>query len=354
MATPTTTLHAPGPGNVYIPTYGKNHGATGKLQVEFSRNPSTFAFNQYVQVVPDCSPKGLYLELDTDEAVRVVNLQDFEWPDGNDAPDGEGRKLKWLKYATNRRAFPFKLGSLTVDVSDFEIVAANARMSATQAMTARAYDAIDTLLTAATWPTGSKAATVDALIGTTSGSSWVTSGTTDLFIEQSFHTVVEAIVKNTAGAVRPSEIMCVMGPTTAHRIRRTAEIKAYLVNHESAIPGWEQTGIFTTYGLPPQMFGVNIVVEDAVRVETRHGAATTTKSFMMGDEVFFCSRPGGLTGGVEGAPTFSTVTAFVHEDMTTETLTDPWNRNIKGRVVDNLDVVITAPISGYHINDITT
>jgi len=40
--------------------------------------------------------------------------------------------------------------------------------------------------------------------------------------------------------------------------------------------------------------------------------------------------------------------------MTIEQEVDPWNRRTKGRVVDDVDVVLTAPISGYLLQDVTT
>lgn len=356
MATPTTTTHVAGPGNVYIPSsgYTRSPGATRQMHIEFSRNPSTFAFNQYAQVVPDAAPKGLYAVLDTDEAVRVVNLQDFEWPDGDDAPQDEGRRLTWKKFATNRRAFPFRVGHKTRENAEFDIIGANSRMVATKAMTARSYDAIGVMTTSSNWG-DNYSATVDALLSTT-GASWISSSATELFIQRSFHTVVSNIIKGTCGAIRleSHDIGVVISPDVAFQMARTAEVRAYVVNNEQALPYWESTGVYAAYNLPPIMYGVRIIVEDAVRVSTRHGAASTTRGYMTGNNAIFVSRPNGLTGGVEGAPTFSTVTAFVHEDMTVETKDDPDNRRVVGRVVDDIDVVITAPISGWLVGDITT
>jgi hypothetical protein len=51
---------------------------------------------------------------------------------------------------------------------------------------------------------------------------------------------------------------------------------------------------------------------------------------------------------------FSTLTQMIYEDMTVETFEDAENRRTKGRVVDDYDIVLTAPASGYHIADVTT
>jgi hypothetical protein len=63
----------------------------------------------------------------------------------------------------------------------------------------------------------------------------------------------------------------------------------------------------------------------------------------------FVSRPGGLVGN-EG-PSFSTATIFAYEDMTVETLEDPWNRRVRGSVTDNSATILTAPQSALYIAD---
>jgi hypothetical protein len=44
---------------------------------------------------------------------------------------------------------------------------------------------------------------------------------------------------------------------------------------------------------------------------------------------------------------FSTAHVFAHEEMTTETKDDVDNRRTLGRVVENYDVQIVAPATGY-------
>lgn len=356
MPTPTTTAHGPGPGNVFIPSgVRKSSGATRMMQSEFSRNPDSFPLNTYAQLVTDAAIAGLYVLLDTNAAVRVINLRDFEWPDGNDAPDGQARDLTWKKFATNRRSFQFRIGRKARENAAFDIMGANARMSATQAMTARTFDAVTVMTTAANWETAQKAATIDALLSLT-GAEWTSSTATELHIKKSINAVVEKIMLATGGAIRVGDITMVIGPDTAHAMSETPEIVQYLVNHERAI----EAGLMGTnaanavYGLPAFLYGVKLIVEDSVRNTTRKGAATQTNSFMMGNNAVFLSRSGNLEGGAEGVPTLSTLSMFVHEDMSVESEEDEWNRRTKGRVVDDYDVQLTATISGFHIADVTT
>ena len=359
MATPTTTFHGPGPTNVFIPGAGINPQATGMMQVEFSRNPNRFNVNKYVQWVPNAGQAGYYPEMDTDEAVRIVNQEDYLWPDGDDAPDLGMRPLRWLKYLTERRAYPFRLGQKTVDNAQYDIIGAHARMAATKAMSDRTLDALNVMTTTANWPDAQVDADIDTLLDETA-KSWLASSTTELFIQQSFHAIIERIIQSTGGVVSADMISLVIGPDIAHIMSRTAEVRGYIVNNESAVPFWMNTNLFAAYNLPPQMYGINIIVEDAVRITTRRGAATKTTEFMMGNSAVFLSRVGGLTtpatgGGTDTnaqAPNFSTVVGFVKEDMTVETETDVWNRRQRGRVVDDRDIVLAAPISGSLISDV--
>src|SRR5690606_13212897 len=102
----------------------------------------------------------------------------------------------------------------------------------------------------------------------------------------------------------------------------------------------------SAYGLPPKLYGYDIVIEDAVKVTSRKGA-TKAASFVLADATpFMTARIGGLEG-LYGAPSFSTCSIFMQEEMTTQTKNDPDNRNTKIRVVENYKVVMTAPVSGF-------
>jgi len=107
-----------------------------------------------------------------------------------------------------------------------------------------------------------------------------------------------------------------------------------------------QLGSVNRFGLPEVLYGYKIVIEKTVKVTSPKGA-TVAKSYVLGDDTpFMCSRPGGLEG-VEGSPSFSTVTAFIYEEMSVESKHDRDNRRHLGRAVDNLAMVLTAPTSGF-------
>lgn len=361
----TTVAWSPGHGNVFIPGFGVNgvnQRSTGRIQIEFSRAPERFSLNRYIQLVPDSPESGFYLLLDTAEAVRLVNDQDYVWPDGTDAPDIGDRPLTWKSFTTIRRAFPFRLGRKAVDNAQFDVVAAHARMAATQAMTRRTNEALTTLTEIAAWGANTEANTND-LVG--SASPW--NAATGDNILASVQAMVERILLSTGGAVTARDMILLISVKLAHVMRGTPEIIQYLVNHERAISaGMMQSEITSNYGLPTELYGVGLVVEDAVKVTKRRSAMENAAgataqgvadagSFILGDDdAIMVSRPGGLTGGITGGPTFSTLTGFVYEDMVIENFDDPENRRVKGRVVDDIDIKLTAPMAGFFLQDALT
>lgn len=342
MATPVTSFNNPNSSNVFVP------GAQQQLQVEFSRNPARFNINRYVQWIPTDKPIGFYPELSTSDAVRVVNQSNFLWPDGTDRPAGNTRGLRWKKFACERRAYDFTLGHRTVRNASFDVVAAYARGRAVTAMTDRTIDAITVLTTAGNWDASSTVASATAA----GGGPWNAATAANQDIRDSFQTAVKQISKATGGAVTSKDILCIVNPVNAHIMAKSDEIRAYLVNHEMAIAALGDQGILPEYGLPRYLYGVEIVVEDAVYNADNPGSTTANTYVMADNDAVFVSRVGGLMG-TEGI-NFSTLIGFLHEDMAVELIDDSWNRKINGSVVDDRDIVLAAGVSGYFIQDVNS
>lgn len=353
MPTPTTGYNNPGDGNSYIPE------ATGLLQVEYSRAREAFPINRYAAMVPVDKPEGLYAELDPLEGMRVANADDYLWPDGQESPKGISQPLRWKQYKCEREAFPFTIGQRTANVADYDIIGAHARMVAQKAMTRRTLNAMNIATTSGNWPTANTAATVDALLSG-SGLSWTSSSTTENTIKKSIRAMAAVIHKASAGSVKRNQLTLVVNPTLAGQMSETAEVIQYLVAHEKAI----EMGLgasaaaqaqYDQWGLPPFLFGVNVVVEDTPYVSTRRDeddSATTAYALADGDALLLARVGGGL--GVAGAPSFSTLQGFVYEDMAVEAKVEDWDRLTLGRVVDDPDFRLASGISGFFLQDATT
>lgn len=333
--------------NTYVPS--TNALATGALQVEFTRAVNTFPITKYAQIVPVNQMTGYYLRLDSDDNVRITDINAFQWPLGNDRPVGSTNQHDFVQFACQRFAYPFYIPNETVKQAAWDVVAQHARAKAQLAMTGRCIRAATALTTSATFnAVGNYYATGNAI----SGGAWTTS--TSNIIQKGIQVALQRIALTTGGAVRPeADVMMVISPTVANLLSQTTEVQAYVKNYPAALPFLQGSDTFARYGLPPNLFGVQVVVDDSVRVTTRKGASSTTRSFIYGNSAVFVSRPGGLVG-VEGSTSFSTVQVMAFEDMTVENWDDPKDRRIEGRVIDNSTVEVVAPVSGVLVADVTS
>lgn len=333
----------PGATNTYVSSFAKG-AASDQLQVEYSRNPESFIFNQIATIVPVDRQAGKYLKVNTEDAIRVVDEDDYLWADNQDRPAGETRRFQFLDYACDRRSVPFTLGDISVSDADFNILAVHARGAATKAMTIRSKLASDKLLA------GLSSATAAA----TGGVKWDVAGGSNVnAIQLSIQSVCETISKATGGVVGPKDIQLMVSPTGAHQMAASDEIQGLITGSPAAYGFLTNDETFNTYGLPSRLYGVNVVVEDAVRATVREGI-TEVNGYLIDDDAVFVSRPGGLVGAPNsnGAPSMSTLTAFMYEDMTVETEHDTWNRKTKGAVSENYDIQVTNAASGYVLTDI--
>jgi hypothetical protein len=336
--------------NTYVPS--TNALATGALQVEFTRAVNTFPITKYAQIVPANQMTGYYLRLNSDDNVRVTDINEFVWPLGNDRPVGKMNEQDFVAFNCQRFAYPFYIPNETVKQAAWDVVAQHARSKAQLAMTARS-------MRTATALTGSAAVTAFTAVGNyyadgtaISGAAWTTSSTN--IIQKGIQTALQRISLATGGAVRgETDIMMVISPTIANLLSQTQEVRDYVKNYPAALPFLQGADTFAKYGLPPNLFGVQVVVDDSVKVTTKKGAASTTRSFVYGNSAVFVSRPGGLVG-VEGSTSFSTCQIFAFEDMTVENWDDPKDRRMEGRVIDNSTSELVAPVSGVLVANVTT
>lgn len=344
-----TTFVEPSGHNTFIP----NVAATKGTVVDFSRNPNKFALPQYIQYVPVQKTDGRYLRITIEVAGRLLQADnnDTLWADGTEAPKGypDIESFGYFNYRTNRHAYAFTLGELAVEQAEWELLASHARISAQRAMTARTQEVVTLLTTQGNWD-ASNTSTVATMSDVTGQHDLSTTARKD--IKRSFDVAAATIQLNTLSAVGPGDMMVVVGVEWARRVSVSQEIVDHIKQSPAAREELEK-GLAPNnrYGLPSTLYGYPIVIEDAAKVTSRKGAATTARSFIWsGDDVVMVSRPGGLEG-VEGAPSFSTCTLYLKEEMTVESKHDKDNRRHEGRTVDDFDPVLTAPATGFYMRD---
>lgn len=337
----------PGAHNTYVPS----HGATDNMVVDYSRNVDDFRVNSYCQIRPVNNTVGYYQKMTVEERGRILDtsLANFEWADGQPAPEGNDgtESFEWLAYGCHRYAYPFNLGDLTVDQATWDIVAQHSGIKSQQAMTARTQLAVTLLSTSGNWAAAHTSA-VSSISGVTG--KWDVSTTARADIKKSLDYAADQIRIATLGAVKKKDLVLVISPGCARKMAASQELVDYLKGSPDALP-WLQgklSGEEADYELPGSLYGYKVVVEDAVKTTSRKGA-TAAKSYVLGDTTpFMVARPGALVANIPAsAPSFSTCTLFMKEEMTVETKREDDHRRTMGRVVENYDVVLTSDISGF-------
>ena len=336
----------PGGSNTYIPSWE----ATG-LIIKYTRNPSYFRINKYLKDMKVPKDQGYYLTLSGDDPYRVLNVNDYLWEDSVDAPGGrqERQGFGFLPFRTARYCFPFNLGRKSVDQAEWPILAEHAAMAAAKAMTVRTMINYTLASTTGNW-TGTW--------GTNSGAvsaAWSASTTTLNTIQTDINTAMIAIEQASGGIVCDEEALHItMNPTLARGVAKSGEYKTYIQGSPDALAAiTDQRNPNRRYGLAPFLYGLALVVENAVVVTTPKGAnvaspASQTRSYVWGtSNVVISSKPQGLVAEDQQTLDFSTFAARFYEQMTTEQKSDPDNRREIGRVVEDYCVTLQAPQTGY-------
>ena len=352
------TAGFPGPYDVYVP----NHEASGGLLIGYSRNAKDFPVNNYIELFPSEKMFGVYAQYTSRNAARIISPNDAEhvWADGDACPPGLNNleSFNYLTYKTTRRAYTFTLGEMTVDQMSFDMLMTNTRDMAQQCMTARTL-LVQNALSGANW--GSNTASVDGQI-LTSGQNWTTgsvgySGNSGPNILMSIQYGIRTVQQQTIGAVKQDKLVLVINPVTAQAMAASTEIRDYIKQSQFAMDQVRgdkpsQNGV---WGLPDTLYGVKIVVEDAVRVSSRKGAVTDSLGYVMPNGVAYLLAAPGRLDGLAGSRSFSTVQLFFYKDeMTVETLYDLNNRRYLVRVVSNYVPIVATTLSGFYFTNCLT
>jgi len=332
-------------------TFVANHEATNSMVVDFSRDPKKFAVNRYAQLVPVKQTVGYYLNMTIEEAGRILNTDgsDLIWPDGNDAPTGSDgtESHEFLGYRCKRYAPSFRLGDLAVEQASWDIVAHHGRIKAQQCMTLRTQKVITVAQTAGNYDS-SHTSDVASISGNTG--TWAQSTTSRSDIKRSLNYAVEKILDDTLGGVDPEDLVLVMSSGCASKISLSQEIVDHIKQSPEALAQvrGELPGKNVIHGLPDRLYGIKVEVDITRKTTSKKGATAARSSVLAEGSPFICSRPGGLVG-IEGSPSFSTISVFVYDknEMLVETKNDQDNKRTLGRIIDTYDVVMTAPSSGF-------
>jgi hypothetical protein len=329
----------PGGSNTFIPSFE----ASGKLVTDFSRNPATFNINKYAALIKVNKRVGYFQKREIDESVRTsADGAEWLWADGMAAGDNYIEQgFEWSPYACRRYQFPFSLGEQAIEQAEWNIVASYAATAASIAMTLRTKLALAKLVNPALM---TQTATATAL----GGGKWDVGTVAAPYIKAGLMAAVSAIHKATNGVVQPSNLALLVNPNTAVKMAKSQEIHNYMSGSPFSLP--LLTNNLVQWGLPDSLYGVPVIVEDAVRVTSKKKETRVDEYCLPDQTAVLVARPGEIVQ-VDG--TFSTIGLFMAEEMSVESRVEIDNRRTVGRVVEDFDIQVVSPISGYLITAVT-
>ncbi len=344
-----------GAPNTFVPSTV----ATNNLVVDFSRNPKSFPLNRYVEITPVTKGVGLYTEMTVEEAGRMLNsdAKDDVWADGEDAPSGRGNteSFAFKPYQTTRYTKEFRIGDKAVDQASFDILRKHLDIRAQHAMTRRTQIAITALTASGNYASSHYNTDVTGISGVTG--KWDQSTTARKDIKRCIDYALDIIRLDTLGAVKLEDFRLILSPAAARQISVCQEIVDMVKQSPDALAEVKgELGPRTGYGLPSVLYGLEVVIEDTVKVTSRKGATKAASYVLGGDYAIIAARPGSLESPKDSntAPRFSTLSMFMLEDMSVEEKHDVDNRVHKGRITDDFAAVMTAAVAGFVFTDILT
>lgn len=354
--------------------------ATGQV-ISFIRTPESFGLNGYVQYVPTKVPIGAYYLMGRDLPARIPanagtpagGSTDFSaWADGSSRKE-MGRFNKALfqikQFVVARRNKATELGWMTRDAADeggAKLISYYASALAQQMMTERTNLVLNLLLTSSNWPTN-HSQSVTSLNG--NKGTWDVASDDPMSpnynaIMQTINNAVKQIVLDTNGQVTEKDLVLVIDPPTAIKMRAAPELTNYIrenpVAYETVYGSKENWN--RRWGLPPMIYGVKLIIEDAAVVDQMDNStateATGNRNFLMPriastPSALLVSRPGGLDGNF-GAPSYSTVQIYHYDGLLkVEAYDDPEDELTRIHVSESIATVLPAGWAGMLITGVT-
>jgi hypothetical protein len=342
--------------NTFIP----NAKASGNLFVDFSRNINDFAVLKYCQPIPVQNTLGIWYQMGLEERARILDsdLAKYRWADGTARPQPHDVSEYFSEntFRTQRKSYADQVGKMTTEQAVWDEIDRRTRSLAQKAMTARTIAIVKTMTDATQYAAThvsdlSLAGAINGVVG-----NWAASTSARMTIRRTLNHVKNQITLDTRAAVNSDDLLIVMSPDTAELVSVTQEIVELVKQNPGAIQYLDADGKYPkdTYGLPKRLYNTEVLIEKTVQVTSQRGAITSTASYVLPKgTVIICHKPGSLEG-VEGGRSFSTCTIHIYrdDDMKVETDYVAWDRLTNIAVTDNWDVNMTAPVTGYLLQNV--
>jgi len=346
----------PGPFNTYLPSAR----TSGNLFVDFSRNINDFACLRYCQPVPVQQTVGIWYQMGLDERARLLDADAarFLWADGTarPLPRDNDEYFEEKSFRCERRSYASTIGKMTSEQAAWDELDRRTRMLAQQAMTVRTNAILGVMTNAAEYPVDHVAdLSVEDVIPGVEGN-WAASTSALMAIRRTLNHIKNTITLATRAAVNSDDLVMVMSPETAEQIAVSQEIIDLIRQNLGGLKYLRSDDEFPkdSYGLPPRLYNTEIIIEKTVKVTSQRGLVAQTAQYVLPvGTVVVCHKPAALEG-VERGRSFSTCSIHIYrdDDLAVEFDDVAWDRLTNVAVTDNFDVTMTAPITGFLLENV--
>lgn len=338
---------------------GFNGGMTEKLIVDFSRNWKECPVMGLADVVTSDLPAGFFVRIKPDPQGQLIDSPNtYLWPDNTPSPDrGDNRREhEFQEWVAKRYQYSAWVGDLEKQFTAWDIEAQVTNDLGNQAMLNRAKQFYTLAGTAGTYTdaggTGVNHTDTATNLG---GGQWNAGTSANRYIQKTFASVIMALTKATVnGLVNLDDLYCVISPVVADQMARSQEV-ADGYHRQQDFSEYMQYSLYANqmarYGLPPKLYGVNLVVDPWIERTSKVGA-TATKTFVgeggSAKAAYFMVKPGGIKSA-SGGRAHGSFAFFVvkNEEMKTENIPWPIDRRTKVMCTDMFDVKCVAHSSAY-------
>lgn len=350
--------------NVHLPI------PTGVV-VGYLQDASKFPYRDYVQTVESPAKTGTYKTLNRDHPVRIISEADYVWARGSRAPQNHMKTgpFKDTEFMLDRVTEGFELDDDTAEMArkhgkwdpvEYEAKVAANKLAILRVMRiwlggADSPNGLN-LDSSSTWGTGSSqsAATLSGVLGGT----WENAQPSSPVIEPSIMEAARRINMATNGVVQPADLILVINPIAAIKIKKSQEIRDFIKQQASSpellTKNFNKNKL---WGLPDSLYGFELRVEWTQRANgpMTETATDIARSYVKNSTTAcLLARPGGISAPY-GAKSFSTVQLLWHKyDMAVEMHApeNGWHKMHEGRVVDDRTIISPAIESGFQISGI--
>lgn len=316
--------------------------------VEFTRKE--WPINRYVPFVKVDKQVGYYVQMKNDNQVRITSQDQFFWADGNDAPKylgTGGDSFEFLPYTAARYAYTQELGYLAVEQGSWDILGQATRMRASQGFTARSLRVANAITLSTNYPSANYAATATAA----GAGAWTSAASATPYILETVQKARTVINQQTNGVVQLNDIKCIMNPNTANTVRKSAEFIDFLKQSPEALALWDGVNYNSLWGMPANLYGLELVIDNTMYTSDPVGTASPTKTFTIPDNtVAFLTKQNAISPSVGKA--FSTFEILGYSDFEVFVNNDNVNRRYGIQVVENTAEVVFSGQSGYLVANV--